>query len=310
MPQFSVIMPCFNHAKFVAESMEGVLQQSIGDLELIVIDDCSTDASREVIEKFVLSDSRVRAIYHGTNLGASRSRNDGIRAAHSQYLAFCDADDVWMPTKLASQLELLEKHPMHEVAYSDAKIIDEYGKETGERFNDRFPVPGNGSGRLFEELCTRNFVNMQTVIVRRECLEDSGYFDERIKWVEDWWFWVKISYKHSFVYTAESLAKYRVHQQSTGRVQRKGYKANRMKVFHRTLRNYPEIPSELKAKIYYHIGVALAGLAKRKSARRCFIRSLQLRHLNLRAFLRLLLLTMESPIASLVPSKRQTAEIS
>jgi glycosyltransferase involved in cell wall biosynthesis len=305
MPQFSVIMPCFNHAAFVGESIEGVLAQSVSDLELIVVDDCSMDTSREVIEKYVRSDPRVRGIYHETNLGASRSRNDGIGATQGTYLAFCDADDVWMPDKLARQLELFEKYPMHDVAYSDAKIIDEDGKETGERFSEKFPVPGNGSGQLFEELCTRNFVNMQTAIVKRECIADSGYFDERIKWVEDWWFWVKISHRHSFVYTDEALAKYRVHQKSTGRVQRSGYKANRMKVLHRTIRNYPEISSDLKGQIYYHMGVALGGLAKRKYARRCFIRSLQLQRSKWRAFCRLLLSVFESPIASRVASKRQ-----
>jgi glycosyltransferase involved in cell wall biosynthesis len=288
MPQFSVIMPCFNHAAFVGESIEGVLAQSVSDLELIVIDDCSADASKEVIERYVKGDPRVRAIYHQRNRGASRSRNDGIKAAHGQYLAFCDADDIWMPTKLARQLELFQKNPMHQVAYCDAKIIDERGEETGERFAEKFPVPGNGSGRLFEELCTRNFVNMQTAVLRRECIKDSGYFDEQIKWVEDWWFWVKVSYQHSFAYTDEVLAKYRVHQKSTGQVQKEGYKANRMKVFHRILREYPEIRPQLKSAIYYHMGMALAGLGKRSYARRCLLRSVELRRFNPRAIYRLL----------------------
>jgi glycosyltransferase involved in cell wall biosynthesis len=289
MPQFSVIMPCFNHATFVAESIEGVLRQSVGDLELIVVDDCSKDNSKEVIEKYVRIDRRVRAIYHDTNLGASRSRNDGMKAAQSQYLAFCDADDVWLPAKLARQLELLETHPTHKVAYSDAKIIDEFGKETGQRFSDTFPVPGSGSGRLFEELCTRNFINMQTVVLRRECLEDSGYFDEQIKWVEDWWFWLTVSFKHSFVYTSETLAQYRVHQKSTGRVQRRGYKVNRIKVFHRTLRKFPVLSAKLRSRIYYHIGVALRGLGKSKYARGCFIRSIEFHRFNPKAGLRFFL---------------------
>jgi glycosyltransferase involved in cell wall biosynthesis len=289
MAQFSVVMPCFNHSLFVGESMEAVLAQSIDDLELIVVDDCSRDGSREVIERYVKSDRRVRAIYHESNLGASRSRNDGIRAARGEYLAFCDADDVWIPTKLARQLEMLEAHPMHDVAYCDAKIIDEHGQETGELFSKEFPVPGDGSGRLFEQLCTRNFINMQTAVLRRACLGDSGSFDEKIKWVEDWWFWLKISYGHSFIYTSETLAKYRVHQKSTGRTKRTGYKVNRVKVFHRTLRSFPDIPSKLKAQIYYHMGVALEGLGRMKYARGCFFRSIELQRSNLRAVPRWLL---------------------
>jgi glycosyltransferase involved in cell wall biosynthesis len=286
MPQVSVIMPCFNHALFVGESIEAVLAQGVGDLELIVVDDCSQDDSRKVIEQYVRRDRRVRAIYHERNLGASRSRNDGLRAAQGQYLAFCDADDVWMPMKLERQLEMLAKHPTHDVAYCDAKIINEQGEETGERFTDEFPVPGDGSGRLFEEFCTRNFVNMQTAILRRECIADSGYFDERIKWVEDWLFWVKISYSHSFAYTSDALAKYRVHQNSTGRVRKKANMAHRMRVYHRILRTYPEIRRQLKSDIYYHMGIALAWQGKRNCARRCFMRSIKLWPSNLRALYR------------------------
>ena len=187
MPLFSVIIPCFNHASFVGEAIEAVLAQSIDDLELIVVDDCSKDNSKEVIQRYVRSDPRVRAIYHKTNQGISPTRDDAIRESHGEYLAFCDADDVWVPTKIACQLELLEKHPEHDVAYCDAAIINEYGMETGARFSDQFPVPGDGSGRLFEQLCTRNFINIQTAILRRECIRDAGYFDdgEGIKLVDD-----------------------------------------------------------------------------------------------------------------------------
>jgi glycosyltransferase involved in cell wall biosynthesis len=296
MPRFSVIMPCFNHASFIGESIEAVLTQSVRDLELIVVDDCSRDGSREVIEKYVRHDNRVRTIYHESNLGASRSRNDGIRVAQGEFLAFCDADDVWMPIKLERQLELLEKYPVHDVAYCDSAIIDECGIETGERFSDQFPVPGNGSGRLFDQLCTRNFVNIQTVALRRRCVVDAGYFDESIKWVEDWSFWLRIAYRHSFIYKDEVLAKYRVHQRSTMRVQRKGYKANRIRVFHRTLRNYPKIASKLKAELYYHIGVNLMLLGKKKYARRCFMRSMKFRRLGLRTLYRLLLSFSEVPV--------------
>src|SRR6202162_3210811 len=252
MPLFSIIIPCFNHAAFVGEAIESILAQSMGDLELIVVDDCSRDNSKEVIEKFVAWDLRVRSIYHEVNQGISPTRDDAIRVASGQYLAFCDADDVWMPTKLARQLDLLEKHPEHDVAYSDAAIINESGIETGARFSDQFPIPGNGSGRLFDLLCTRNFINIQTAILRRECIADAGYFadGEGIKLVDDWWFWLRVSFRHSFIYTDELLAKYRVHQMSTGIVQRPAYKVNRIKLFHRILRDYPAVPSKTKSEIY------------------------------------------------------------
>jgi hypothetical protein len=189
-----------------------------------------------------------------------------------------------MPTKLARQLELLESWRSIQCIRS----VSRSGKRIGQAFRRA----------LHAQLC--QYANCDLAARMYRGLR-SGYFDERIKWVEDWWFWVKISYMHTFVYTDEALARYRVHQKSTGRVQREGYKANRMKVFHRTLRNYPGIPSRQKAQIYYHIGVALEGLTKKKYARRCFIRSLQLQRSNMRALCRLLLSFFESLIASLVP---------
>jgi glycosyltransferase involved in cell wall biosynthesis len=294
IPQVSVIMPCFNHALFVEKSIESVLAQSVGDLELIVVDDCSRDHSREIIAQYAKNDRRVRAIQHERNLGASRSRNDGIRVAEGEYLAFCDADDIWMPTKLARQLELMETHPMHDVAYCDAEIIDEHGERTGERFSHEFPVPGDGSGRLFDELCTRNFINMQTVVLRRKSLGATARFDEHIKWVEDWLFWVRIAQDHSFIYTKEVLAEYRVHQKSTGRSQRRGNKINRLKVFRRILQNYPGIPSASQSAVYYHMGMVLVELGRQSYARLYFARSFAVRRSNFRALCRLLITSLAS----------------
>jgi len=282
-------MPCFNHGPYVGESIEAVLAQTASDLELIVVDDCSRDHSRTVIARYVGSDPRVQVIRHRSNLGASRSRNDGMKLARGEFVAFCDADDVWLPTKLERQIEALRNHPECDVAYCDAKIIDETGIETGELFSNRFPVPGNGSGKLFTELCTRNFINMQTAILRRDCISETGCFDENIQFVEDWCFWLDVSRGRVFHYSNEVLASYREHRKSTALVQRRGYKRNRLKAFHRTLRLYPWIPPQLKSDIYYHMGGAFAGLGRLSFARRCYIRSLALQRWNHRALGRLLL---------------------
>lgn len=289
MPKISVIMPCFNHGHYVGESIEAVLAQTVADLELIVVDDCSRDHSRTVIARYVECDRRVRAIYHRANLGASRSRNDGMALARGEFMAFCDADDVWLPTKLEHQMEALRKHPECDVAYCDAKIIDECGGETGKRFSEWFPVPGSGSGKLFLELCTRNFINMQTAILRRECIAETICFDESIKFVEDWCFWLDVSRGHRFLYLNEVLASYREHCNSTALVEQRGYKINRLKAFHRTMRLYPWIPLKLKSEIYYQMGAALSWLGKPVFSRGCYTRSLAARRWNPQALGRLLL---------------------
>ena len=288
MLKASVIMPCYNHGSYVGGSIEAILAQTVSELELIVVDDCSRDDSRTVIAGYMRRDPRIRVIHHRTNLGASRSRNDGIKLATGEFVAFCDADDVWLPMKLDRQIACLHNHPECDVVYCDAKIIDERGIETGELFRDRFPVPGDGSGELFTELCTRNFINMQTAMLRRECLLESGNFDERIKFVEDWCFWVDVSLGRKFYYMNEALAAYREHRASTALVQRAGYKLNRLKAFHRTLRLYPWMPIRQKSQIYYHLGGALSGLGRKSFARGCYLRAIAHQRWNPRALVRLL----------------------
>jgi len=215
----SVIMPCFNHARFLRESVSSILKQSFADLELVVVDDCSRDASWDVIKELSSCDSRVVPIKHKFNQGASSARNSGLRLAKGEFIGFCDADDIWEEDKLRCQKKALESNPRYGVTYCDASIVDENGKSTGNNFSSQFPPPNNASGNLFGYLITRNFVNMPSVLMRSQCVNDSGYFDQHIKWVEDWWYWIKLSRSHRFLYEPEPLVRYRIHSQSTGVVQ-------------------------------------------------------------------------------------------
>src|SRR5688572_14817426 len=239
----SVIMPCFNHARFVADSVQSILRQSHRELELIVTDDCSSDASWDVIRQLAAGDSRIKAIRHERNQGASKSRNDGLRAATGEFIGFCDADDMWEPGKLEFQLTQLRENSDRDIAFCDSVIIDEQGAPTGRRFSELFPVPkANSGGQLFPELLARNFINMQSVLMRKSCVR-TGCFDEQIKWVEDWWYWVRLSRDHRFVYSDQPLARYRVHSGSTNRVRKRSSGVNRFKVFHRILDEFDDLPS-------------------------------------------------------------------
>lgn len=273
MPSVSVIMPCFNHAKFLEDSVFGILRQTHLDLELIVIDDCSADHSWEIISGLAKSDPRIKAVRHERNLGASRSRNDGLRMAVGGYIGFCDADDIWEPGKLEIQVSFLQKNPDCDLTYCDAIIIDENGQTANRRFSGQFPSPTSGSEDLFSTLVRRNFINTQTVLMRRECLATSGYFDEKIKWVEDWWYWINISRHHRILYSEQPLARYRIHSRSTRLTQKRGYHVNRYKVFRRILRRYDDLPVRLRAEILYKMAIELYSLGKRRSGRRLLCNS-------------------------------------
>jgi glycosyltransferase involved in cell wall biosynthesis len=282
-------MPCFNHARYVEESIKSVLNQTEENLELIVVDDGSTDTSLAIIQEWATKDARLKPIYHSTNQGASVSRSDGLKIATGKYIAFCDADDLWQSGKLTVQLETLAPYPEIGATYCDALIIDNEGKETGKRFSDRFPVPGKGNGNLFHTLCIRNFINMQSALLRRAAIRPGDYFDPEIRWVEDWWFWVKIARTNNFIYNPEPLAFYRVHEASSANKQTVGLIQNRIKVYRRILDAFPDLPLRVVSAIYYHMGVGLAKSGNSREARDSYKRAFKFNPGNYKAAARFLL---------------------
>lgn len=263
IPKASIIMPCYNHAAFINDAVNSILNQSCPDLELIVVDDHSRDESAAILRSLGKADSRLKLVFHEHNQGASRSRNAGLKLAQGEYVGFCDADDLWKSDKLARQIQLFEKWPDCDVTYCDSEIIDESGRFTGEYFSHQFPPPTPATGDLFEVLCSRNFVNMTTVMVRRQEVGARLLFDESIKWVEDWWQWIRLSRYHRFLYEPVALAAYRVHPASTGFTQKTGISRNRWKVGRRNLRAHPDMPARLMALVWYQMGMELCALGKR-----------------------------------------------
>lgn len=122
----SIIMPSYNTGKFIAESIKSVLAQTYQDFELIIVDDCSTDDTEEVVKSF--NDSRIIFIKNETNSGAAVSRNRALREAKGKWIAFLDSDDLWMPQKLELQLNFMKENG-YAFTYTDYKIVTPSGEE-------------------------------------------------------------------------------------------------------------------------------------------------------------------------------------
>jgi glycosyltransferase involved in cell wall biosynthesis len=274
MARISVIMPCHNHGKYLLQSVESVLRQTYSDLELIIIDDNSSDNSGQILHQIIRQDSRIKIIRHAENLGVSAARNNGIKISVGNTIAFCDADDIWALTKLETQLRCLGKHQCGFV-YADARIIDEEGNETGKLFSELFKPPKRPSGNLFKQLALGNFINTQTVVVDKRYLEQVGLFDPGMKVLEDWWLWTQLSRHTSFCYVALSLGSYRVHSSSTNVIKKRLYHRTRFKILRRIHAKYQrELSSESIARLYYMAGVELAHLERKADARLFFWRAL------------------------------------
>ena len=125
----SVIMPSYNTAKYIARSIRSVLDQDYRDLELLIVDDCSTDGTDEAVKPY-LADTRIRYLKNEINSGAAQSRNRALREAKGKWIAFLDSDDLWKPDKLSKQIRFMEKNGYH-FSYTGYAEIDENGSPNG-----------------------------------------------------------------------------------------------------------------------------------------------------------------------------------
>ncbi len=124
----SIITPVYNSEKYIAETIESVLAQSYSNWEMIIVDDCSTDKSREIIRKFVEKDSRIHLIEFDENSGTGKARNIALQNANGRFVAFLDSDDMWMPEKLDKQIRFMtENH--YPISFTSYKLVDENGND-------------------------------------------------------------------------------------------------------------------------------------------------------------------------------------
>ena len=203
-PMVSVIIPTYNRSHFVCRAIKSVLSQTYQDFEIIVVDDCSTDNSEEVIKS--LKDERIRYIRHETNRGGSATRNSGIVAAQAEYIGFLDDDDEWLPEKLEKQMTAFATAPSKVgVIYSGFSYVSERSREI------EFDVIPNMRGNIFDVLLEGCILASMTPIIRKSCFQIAGLFDETMPSCQDWDMWIRISRYYDFDFIPEVLAKYNVH---------------------------------------------------------------------------------------------------
>jgi glycosyltransferase involved in cell wall biosynthesis len=280
----SVILPSFNYAQYLQFAVQGVLSQKYSDLELIIVDDCSGDGSREIAEEWKRLDDRVVTIFHTKNRGLACTRNTGLKASSGKFIALCDSDDIWLPNKLEIQLEHFRCNEQVGIVHSEASIIDGAGALTGQRFSSLFHLKNQvTSGNLFSELCRRNFLCVPSVILRREALEYAGGFDECLRSLEDWVCWTKVSRKYLFKYVEEPLVQYRMHGASLSH-NSKGMATNRIKAICVLLEALSDISSRPLATMYYSLGMSYLELGQAREAVSAFAKSLAAHPVQLRAW--------------------------
>ncbi|HKO60797.1 MAG TPA: glycosyltransferase [Pyrinomonadaceae bacterium] len=211
-PLVSIIVVCYNQARFVRECLESVRLQTYANTELIVIDDCSGDDSAAVIESWIAAlPDKPTFIVHERNQGICKTFNEALSNASGKYVSIIAADDVYLPDKTETQVTLFESLPENVgVIYSDVWQMDACGNLLKQHFiesqRDFAVMP---QGNLFDALLQGNFIPAMSTMVRRECYAQVGRYDEQLTY-EDFDMWLRISRHYEFVFSPVISAKYRV----------------------------------------------------------------------------------------------------
>ncbi|WP_392482958.1 glycosyltransferase family 2 protein [Nostoc sp. C110] len=205
MPKVSVVIPAYNAMAYLPKTLESVLRQTFTDFEVLIINDGSSDCISEWFAS--VTDSRVKLISQ-ENQGLSGARNTGIAQAQGEYIAFLDADDLWVPTKLEKQVRCFEDNSAVGLVHNWTILIDETDKPTGEQWSP------DSEGNVWEQIIMINSVSSGAAIVRRCCFENVGVFARDLSGTADWDMWIRIAYRYPFTVVKEPLTFYRQHSQN------------------------------------------------------------------------------------------------
>lgn len=246
----SVIMPCYNSANYIEETLKSVITQTYSNWECVIIDDCSTDNSVEIIQSFADIDERICLYVNESNKGAAYSRNRALSIAKGKWIAFLDSDDLWMPDKLEKQIAFMQKNE-YVYSYTTYEQID----ENGYPLNKIVVGPKKVTKRMTFRYC---YTGCLTVMYDAEAI-GLVQIDERIgNGRNDYAMWLKICRKADCYLLDETLAKYRVRQQSLSRTS-----LSRLIKYHYEMFRFGERMGRIRA--FYHTCINLFFGALKKS---------------------------------------------
>jgi glycosyltransferase involved in cell wall biosynthesis len=212
LPLVTVIAVCYNHSRFALESLESIRHQTYQNIQLIIIDDCSTDDSVAVIQNWMAAHQvESTFIAHAENKGVCATLNECLAHARGKYVSLIATDDVWVLDKIENQVRQMEELPEDvAVLYSDAWQMDESGALLPEMFIESHrSFTSAPEGHIFSVLLESNFIPAMTTLIRKSCLDKVGLYDESLCY-EDWDMWLRLARHFNFSFSTSVAAKYRI----------------------------------------------------------------------------------------------------
>lgn len=259
-PLVSVILPVYNGAEFVGAALESALSQTYRHVEIIVVDDGSTDGTRAILDLYTVRDARVRVLGQA-NSGVARARNRGIAEAHGDFIALLDADDLWEPTKIRRQMQrMLEAGDRTGVVYSWWVWIDRGGAVLDR--SPRWMIEGS----VFEMLLQINFTgNASVPLFRRQCIREAGGYNEELAAAdaggcEDWELALRVTERYDAAVVPEILVGYRRRPDSMSAACDTMWRSQRL-VVQRMRELRPDLNPRVLRRAAHQFALYLAGLS-------------------------------------------------
>jgi len=281
-PKVSVIIPTYNRAKLLPRTINSVLNQTFQDFELIIVDDGSTDNTKEVIKGFQNKDERIKYVYQN-NQGESGARNTGLRESQGEYVAFLDSDDEWLPEKLEKELELFKRSDRKHLGFVSCNALIKKGDGIREYKTPRYK-------NNFKELLKRNFIcSPSSVLIKNKVFNSVGVFDKKLKIGPDWDMWIRIAREYDFDFVPEPLFKYYIHGNNITKTLSLSKKERNLKyIFQKYKKYYEQNPKIYSAKLRYD-GTRYVLAKQLRKGRMSFLKSIRLDPLNFKSYIYLLL---------------------
>jgi glycosyltransferase involved in cell wall biosynthesis len=214
-PLVSVVIPAYNCSRYIGEALESIFAQDCPDTEIIVVNDGSTDDTGKVLSAF---EPRIRVVEQA-NAGAAAARNNAIREARGKYIAFLDADDLWLPGKLITQVRYLDNHP--EVGLVYCGWLEWFPDDKGNFVKPVVPPPADLNetdpefcGWLYNRLLFDCYVHTSTAVLRSEIVRAAGWFDLSLRRGQDYDYWFRVSRLAPIHKLRAVLSLYRIHPKS------------------------------------------------------------------------------------------------
>lgn len=208
LPLVSIVALCYNHGAYLEEALNSIVNQSYANIQLIIVDDCSSDDSVQLIQNW-MDKNKMDCLFlpHKKNKGLCGSLNHGLKYVKGAYYQFLACDDVMLPEKIEKQVEVLEANPNLAVVHSNGYNINEHGV-IGKKLHSE-PLFTGKSEVVFKALLSENRISAPAVLIRTKMLPEAPVYDENSIF-EDWALWLKLAENYDFHYINEPLVYYRV----------------------------------------------------------------------------------------------------